>query len=278
MQPTITQLISTHSTALSATSDSPRLDIELLIMHCCNLTREALFTHPHYTPTQTQRDCITRAVERRRQGEPIAYLIGYKPFWNAELVVTPDVLIPRPETEHLIEWALNTFSEKDTLTVADLGVGSGAIAISLASEKPHWAIHATDASKQALHVAQQNAKKIALNNIHFFQGHWLQALPDKNYDLIISNPPYIRADDPHLKNLRFEPIDALISGKDGLDAIRDIIQTAPPYLKPGGYLAFEHGFDQAEQVQQLLRDAQYNNIETHHDLADLPRFTIATRV
>ena len=195
------------------------------------------------------------------------------------LKVTPNVLIPRPETECLVEWILARYTnnQKQTFKVADLGVGSGAVALALAKERSNWIVHATDYSNNALKIAKENANSYHLTNVHFFHGKWCDALPNNDYDIIVSNPPYIDSNDKHLKHLAFEPIDALDGGKKGLDAIKMIIHQAKNYLKERGLLIFEHGYDQQEAIQYFLKEAKYRYIEDHNDLANLPRYYTAQK-
>ncbi len=278
MNTTIKTIIRSLSEQFSSISDTPRLDAEILLIHALQKPREFLFAHPEYEPSKKEITIINQCAQRRDSGEPVAHITGHKEFWSLDLTVTSDTLIPRPETECLVEWVLNTFPRDKKLTIADLGTGSGAIAIALAHEQPHWIIHATDISEQAVVIAKQNAKRYQLNNIVFYSSRWFAALPQQEYDIIVANPPYVASNDPHLKQLQFEPQSALESGKDGLDDIRIIINNASGYLVEGGTLAFEHGCDQGNQVQELLQQAGFQGVELHHDLADLPRFTTAKRV
>ena len=272
---TIEDALANNMEAFKAVSDTAHLDAELLIAHVTGLSRAALFTHPEQALTEQQENHLKQLAERRLQNEPIAYITGYKEFWDLNLKVTPDVLIPRPETECLIEWILEHYTNDQKLKVADLGVGSGAIALSLAKERPNWIIHATDYSRNALHIAKENAQKYRLANVYFFHGAWCNALPSNNYDIIVSNPPYIDSNDKHLKHLAFEPVDALDGGKHGLDAIKLIIDQAKNYLKKTGLLIFEHGYDQHEAIASFLKEAGYNSIEDHNDLANIPRYYTA---
>lgn len=271
---TIDTLIKKYTDALKSISDTARLDAEILIAWTANLTRTALFTHPETALTAAQEKKLHDLILRRLKGEPIAYLIGHKAFWDMELNVTADVLIPRPETECLIEWILENYTDTH-LKIADLGVGSGAIALALAKERPTWTVHATDYSHKALSIAKANAEKYHLKNLHFFHGAWCKALPEKNYDIIASNPPYIESHDSHLKHLSYEPIEALDGGDDGLDDIKMIIHEAKSYLKNSGLLIFEHGFDQQNIILKFLKEAGYHNINGHKDLAKQPRFVTA---
>lgn len=259
-------------TQLTPYSESFKLDTELLMMYILKKSRTELLVDEQEHLSSFQENELKTLVQRRIDGEPIAYLIQSQPFWTMDLTVTKDTLIPRPETECLIDYVLNKFDPKETIKCADLGTGTGAIAIAIALEKPHWKIHATDLSENALIVAKKNAKKYNINNISFFQGDWFLALPPQKYDFIISNPPYISENDPHLTALKYEPLSALVSGKKGLNALAEIISTAKNYLKKNAFLLVEHGYNQSEDVYQLFQKAGYSNIETHTDLAGVPRF------
>jgi release factor glutamine methyltransferase len=221
---------------------------------------------------------FTNWVARRAAGEPVAYLLGSREFYGRDFAVSPAVLIPRHETELLVELALAklpSLSKDDPPSLLDLGTGSGCIAITLALEVPHAQVNAVDASSQALVVAQKNA--VALKaRVDFREGSWFEPLAGSRFDLIVSNPPYIKADDPHLVqgDVRFEPPSALASGPDGLDDIRTIIATAPDYLKPGGWLLFEHGYDQAEAMVVVMEQGGFSPIEQHQDLAGIVRVTL----
>lgn len=270
----VNDLIKLLTQKLAAISDTPRLDSELLIAHVLQKNRTWLFTYPEYELTEIQQQRLQQDLERRLQGEPMAYILGYKEFWGLELKVDPKVLIPRPETEQLVDWILTQF-EHSALHVADLGVGSGTIAIALAVERPAWTIDATDYSADALAAAKENAQRYQISNIHFYSGNWFAALPQKKYDLIVSNPPYIAEQDVHLSALSYEPSSALCAGADGLHAIRTIVKPAPDYLVDSGYLVLEHGYDQADAVTELLKQRGFTDIQSHRDLAHQPRFVTA---
>lgn len=255
---------------LAKHTDTPQLDAELLLMHALNKTRTQLFVSLDDELTDAHSlDCL---VDRRMKGEPIAYILGHQPFWTMDLIVSQETLIPRPETECLVEWVLNHFSNQKNLTVVDLGTGSGAIALAIARENPPWIVHATDKSSGALSIAKQNAEKYHIENISFYSGDWFDALPGKKYDLIISNPPYIADNDSHLNQLTYEPLSALTSGKNGLEAITKIIQQARHFLLPNGYLVIEHGYDQADAVFALFASAGFSDIKNHCDLSGVSRF------
>lgn len=263
------------SEKLKTISSSPRLDAELILMKVLKKTRAEIFLEKEFNFSDNQKKQLDQIVERVLAGEPLAYIFGVKEFWSLNLKVTRDVLIPRADTENLVEFVLQKFGTKKSLKLADLGTGSGAIAIALAQENPEWQIHASDFSGAALAVAQENARTHQIKNIEFFSGDWCGALPLRDYDVIVSNPPYIAQNDSHLTALQFEPQTALISGDQGLDDLIKIVEQAPFYLKNTGYLILEHGFDQAEAVQEILMANDFTDIESHCDLAGNFRFTVA---
>jgi len=254
--------------ALAACSPTPRLDAEVLVMHACGIGRSELITRHDAALTDEQQNRLEGLLVRRKRGEPVAYITGTREFWSMELDVTPGTLIPRPETELLVEKALEHIPRDAEWTIADLGTGSGAVALAIAKERPRCRVVATDSSPAALDVARSNAEKFALTNVEFREGDWFAALAGGTFDMILSNPPYIRAGDPHLKqgDVRFEPATALVAGAEGLDAIRHIARHAREFLKPGGWLLFEHGWDQAEAIGDYLRQQGYRNIVSHTDL------------
>jgi len=260
---------------LRETSPTPRLDAEVLVMHVCRLDRVGLIMHRRTVLAARQEQQLEELLARRGRGEPVAYLTGVREFWSMKLDVSPAVLIPRPETELLVEQALALIPREAFWTVADLGTGSGAIALAVARERPRCRVIATDISPEALEVAGSNAEKSGLKNIEFRQGDWLAAFSGETLDMILSNPPYIRSDDPHLKegDLRFEPQRALNAGPDGLEAIRRIALDGRRHLKPGGWLLLEHGWDQAVAIGDLLRRHGYRAIVCHPDPAGLDRVT-----
>jgi release factor glutamine methyltransferase len=229
--------------------------------------------------TGEQQNQLEGLLARRQRGEPVAYITGTREFWSMELNVTPATLIPRPETELLVEKTLEHIPCDAALAIADLGTGSGAVALAIAKERPRCRVIATDSSPAALDVASSNAEKFGLTNIEFREGDWFAPLAGDTFDMIVSNPPYIRAGDPHLKqgDLRFEPATALVSGDDGLDAIRHITRHAREFLKPGGWLLFEHGWDQADAAGEILRRQGYRDIVSHADLAGHARVTACRR-
>lgn len=256
--------------------EEARREAELLLEHVLGRDRAWLFSHAADVP---EADAVARfsdILARRVQGEPLAYLVGHAGFWTLDLAVSPATLIPRPETELLVELALERLPRDTPLRVADLGTGSGAIALALASERPNAQVIATDASAAALEVARQNARRNQLANVDFREGDWFVPLRGEHFHLIASNPPYIADADPHLSrgDLRFEPPTALSSGSDGLDAIRHLAAHAPRHLLPGGWLLLEHGCDQGEAVRKLLCAAGFLGVETRQDLEQRDRISL----
>jgi release factor glutamine methyltransferase len=257
--------------------DTKRLDAEVLLCHVLRHDRVYLHSHREHELTAAQQACFAELLRRRAAGEPVAYLVGEKEFWSMRLEVSPETLIPRPETELLVSEALRRLPDDAAGTVADLGTGSGAVALALASERPHLQVVATDASAAALAVARRNARRHGITNIEFRQGDWLAALANERYAMIVSNPPYIPVDDPHLRqgDVRCEPQQALAAGDDGLAALRAIGAGARAHLEPQGMLLLEHGFDQDTAVKRLLTGLGYIRITLQRDLAGLPRVTSA---
>ena len=276
MTPSIKQAL--DSTVIELTqSDSPRLDAELLLSHVLDVDRSYLFTYPERELTETEHHCFKSLIARRAQSEPVAYLIGKKSFWDLELIVTPAVLVPRPETELLVEAALELGAADRPLNLADLGTGSGAIALALAKSRPGWQVLAVDVSPEALAVARQNAENIKVDNLDFSQGSWCAPLQSKSFDLIISNPPYVAPGDPHLQDgdLPFEPKLALQADDEGFAAFHAIAKSARDCLVPGGWLLLEHGYDQQDQLKSILREYGYQEITGRADLAGSDRIVIA---
>ena len=258
-------------------SDTARLDAELLLAHILEQTRAYLGAHREVCPTPELVGRYQDFIRRRAQGEPIAYLTGEREFWSLPLSVTPDVLVPRPETELAVERCLALYGMRPA-NVADLGTGSGAIALALAHERPTWQIVATDRSDAALQVAQRNAARLGLRGIRFARGDWLKALTSTgrpSLDLIVSNPPYVAAGDPHLIDLKYEPALALTPGASGMEALEAILRAAPPCLVPGGWLVLEHAHDQREKLAGALVAAGYARVRCHTDLAGQDRVTEA---
>ncbi|HJT96974.1 MAG TPA: peptide chain release factor N(5)-glutamine methyltransferase [Rhodanobacteraceae bacterium] len=256
-----------------------RLDAELLLAHALGVSRAALYARPEHEPDAVEQDAFERLAAARERGEPVAYLIGRREFWSLDLDVTPDVLIPRPETELLVERALLRIPTAREVRVADLGTGSGAIALAIARERPQARVLATDASERALEVARGNAERLGLANVSFAHGDWGAALGDVLFDVVVSNPPYIARGDVHLAlgDLRFEPESALVSGDDGLDAVRRIVADAPGHLAPGGWLALEHGWDQGSRARALFEAEGFAGIASVRDGAGHERVTEGQR-
>ncbi|QLQ31652.1 MAG: peptide chain release factor N(5)-glutamine methyltransferase [Candidatus Thiothrix singaporensis] len=273
-QQNLRQLLTAASGRLASTSPSARADAEILLAHCLQKPRSYLFTWPEKEVGQTLSAEFTRLIDARERGVPVAYLTGFREFWTLNLKVTPDTLIPRPETELLVETALAKLAGKQT--VLDLGTGTGAIALALACEHPALHIIATDISPAALAVARENAQTHTIHNVQFILSDWFSALPAQHFDLIASNPPYIEVQDPHLAqgDVRFEPSGALVSGEDGLHDIRQIIQEAPQWLANGGWLLLEHGYNQRLAVTGLLRSAGFQEVRCLPDLAGNDRVSL----
>lgn len=262
---------------LKPNSDVALLEASILLAYVLNKDRSYLYAYPE---TIISSDVLARyqaLLTERARGVPIAYLVGTQEFWSLALEVNSATLIPRPETELLVEATLNLFPADAVCTIADLGTGSGAIAIALAKERPQWQLYAVDRESHALDVAKRNAASLNLNNIIFYEGDWCAPLTENVFDAIISNPPYLAENDPHLTALTHEPLTALVSGLNGLTALQQIIMDARRYLKPGGWLVLEHGYDQKNSVSALLETHHYNSITSMVDLAGQPRVAIARR-
>lgn len=275
---TIAAALASGRRRLGATAENAGLDAEVLLMTVLDRDRAHLRTWPEKLLTPEQAGEYAALIERRRAGQPMAYLTGEREFWSRSFRVAPGVLIPRPETELLIELALAVIPADQPADLLDLGAGSGIIAITLAIERTRSSVAAVEVSPEALAIARANAERFGAVNLQLVQGDWLAPLrPGERFDLIVSNPPYIAEDDPHLRqgDLRHEPSLALVSGPAGLTALRGIIDQAREFLKPGGALLLEHGYDQAEPVAMLLRDQGYDPIDHHSDLQRHRRATMA---
>lgn len=253
---------------------SPELDTQLLLAHVLAVPRARLKSHPEDVPQPSQIQHYRRLLARRAAGEPLAYLTGYRDFWSLRLRVGPAVLIPRPETELLVECALALHPAPEAY-VADLGTGSGAVALALSSERPGWRLIATDLSEQALAVARANAARLAVAGVEFRLGDWYEPLAGERFDLIVSNPPYVAADDPALAApaLAYEPRAALTCGADAFESLRRIVRGARGHLAPGGWLLLEHGAAQGAQVREALVLAGFASVRSHRDLAGHERVT-----
>jgi release factor glutamine methyltransferase len=260
---------------LEGISDSPVLDAELLLAHVLGRPRAFLRAHADDAVLPADHDRFRWLLARRLAGEPVAYLTGKRGFWSLDLEVDPDVLVPRPETELLVEIALDAMADRPAPQILDLGVGGGAIAIALAVEMPSARITAVDTSAAALAVARRNATRAGVENIEFLQGDWCQPLAGRRFDAIVANPPYLAADDPHLPALAHEPAVALVAGPTGLEALAEIVADAPGRLHPGGIVILEHGSGQGAAVREMCARAGLEAVETRRDLAGHERATLA---
>lgn len=270
-------LLDTASARLYDVSDSPRIDAEVLLQYAVEHDLAWLIAHNKDPATSAHKQQFEHLIQQREQGQPIAYLTGKKSFWSLELSVNPSVLIPRPDTEILVEQALELIPTDAPLSILDLGTGSGAIALSIAKERPSCKVTAVDLHNQVLATATDNAKYAKLTNVQFINSNWYAQLnTDQYFDLIVSNPPYIDSKDPHLTrgDLRFEPRTALVSGHHGLADLQHIIRQAPKHLKQGGYLLVEHGNQQAAEVAKLFQHYMFFNVSLHNDLNQQPRVTL----
>jgi release factor glutamine methyltransferase len=265
MPPTVRQAL--------AQSGLVPVDAKALLAHAMGRNRSWLAAHDDEALTPAQAQAFFTLCRRRVDGEPVAYLTGTREFWGLELAVTPDVLIPRPETETLVEFALAKLPRDRPVCILDLGTGSGAIALALAHDRPNATVLATDRSDAALAVARNNAQRLQLTNVEFAAADWYSGVPAEHWDLIASNPPYVGAVDPYLQegDLRFEPASALSSGLDGLAALRVIVGGARDRLVAGGWLVVEHGHDQSEAVRDLFRAAGFADVSASRDLAGISR-------
>ena len=260
--------------SLRDVSDSPRLDAELLLGCVLGLPRAGLMARSDEPVAAERERAYEGLIDRRLQGAPVAYLTGTREFWSLPLTVTPAVLVPRPETELLVELALERMPSVGS--VLDLGTGSGAIALAIASERPGVRLTGVDISPAALEVAIQNSRQLGLTHINWRLGSWFEAVPGEKFDIIVANPPYVAAADPALQTLRAEPAIALSAGPTGLDALCDIARTAASHLKDCGWLLLEHGSDQATQVARLLDGHGFTGVRSHVDFSGKPRVTLGT--
>ena len=253
-------------------SESPRADAELLLMHVLDVNRAWLYTWPEKSLTESQQDSLNKLLARRIEGHPIAHLTGVREFWSLPLRVAPSTLIPRPDTETLIEWVLD-LDLPDAARAIDLGTGTGAISLAIKSEYPAWSVEAVEFDVDAYALAQSNASRLELD-IHLIHGSWFERV-NGHFDLIVSNPPYIDPDDNHLAegDVRFEPASALVAEQSGLADLFHIIDHAPDYLKPDGWLLLEHGYDQAEAVCDYLHQRGFVNVQNRCDLGGNPRIS-----
>ena len=245
-------------------------DISKLLSLALNKTQEQLYANLDYQLVDTELSVLLSYIDQRKKGKPFAYIKGSQGFYDLDFIVSPATLIPRPETELLIDITLNLLDKNKNLKVLDLGTGSGVIAITISEKRPKWKLSATDLSLDALNIARLNSTK----KIDFYCGSWFDPVPPETFDLIVSNPPYINEHDPHLQDLRYEPIEALVSGDDGLNDIREIITKSTLFLNSGGYLLLEHGYDQKDRIVKLLEES-YTSIKTFKDLNKVDRAILA---
>ena len=268
---TTRSLLAEAADALAGSSG--RREAELLLAHVLRRSRAWLYAHADDAHADEIGQRFRALVARRAKGEPVAYLTGHRQFWSLDLAVTPDVLIPRPETELLVELALERLVREEETHVADLGTGSGAVALAIAHELPSARVLATDVSAAALTVAGANGEALGLRNVEFARGDWFAAVGARTFDLVVANPPYVADDDPHLAqgDVRFEPRTALAAGADGLDAIRAIVQAAPEHIEYGGSLLIEHGYEQGAAVRALLESSGFIEVFTALDLEQRER-------
>ena len=260
---------------LAPTSASPWLDAELLLARVLDVERSYLFAHPEDTMDSATAERFSTLMLRRASGYPMAYIMGEKEFWSMTLTVSPETLIPRPETEIIVAQTLQRIPLHSEMEILDLGTGTGAVGLAIARERPLCHVVATDISAKALAVARVNSHKLGVPNIEFVLGNWLEPVASQKFDLIVSNPPYIASDDPHLADLEHEPICALEAGADGLDAIRKIVFGAGKVMKYGGHLILEHGAEQANDILEMYRAGDWTDISDVKDYAGMPRVVIA---
>jgi release factor glutamine methyltransferase len=269
----IRDLLDEATERLSGSSDSPRLDAQILLAHVLDATRTQLVLRAEESLDEAQIARFWSMLEERRIGVPVAYLIGYRDFWNSRFEVTPAVLIPRPETELLVETALQWLRDVQNPRVLDLGTGSGAIGLSIAIERPDAVADLVDRSAEALAIAEKNRVRLRADNVRTLLGDWFTPVAGRKYDLIVSNPPYIAPGDAHLAALRYEPTLALVAPDDGLADLYRIVGEASPHLLSGGRLLLEHGYDQAAAVRRSLRTAGFGEIRSFMDLGGIERAT-----
>jgi release factor glutamine methyltransferase len=270
---TIADTVKHAAQTLDPHSESPRLDAELLLANILGLSRSALIARGEEPVDSSDERAYAELIAKRAGGVPVAYLTGSREFWSLPLEVSPAVLVPRPETELLVEHALALLPSDEACSVLDLGTGSGAIALSIAHERPRWSVTGVDASPAALEIAVHNSHNLNLA-LQWRLGHWFDAVPGERFHLIVANPPYIAAADPALKALGAEPAAALIAGPTGLEALRAIIAEAPKHLYASGWLALEHGITQAQDVALALKQHGFESIRTYPDFSGRPRITL----
>ncbi|MEJ2129548.1 MAG: peptide chain release factor N(5)-glutamine methyltransferase [Woeseiaceae bacterium] len=273
----IEQAVLAATEKLRDVSDAPRLEAELLMARAINMPRSFLFAHPEDELDDASLQRLDDSVNRRVSGEPMAYITGIREFWSMELAVSPSTLVPRPETELLVDVALRNISRKAEWDILDLGTGSGAVALAIGRERALCSITATDISEDALAVARENANRNSIPNVEFLQGDWTGPVAGRTFHVIVSNPPYVRDDDEALEKLTAEPLSALAAGDKGLDAIAVIARDCPAILADDGLLVLEHGAEQEQLVAELLKQHGWANIRCYKDYSGLPRVTSANR-
>ena len=271
----IQQALQQASLRLAESSPSATLDAQILLTFVLQCNTAHLAAWPEKNLSEEQQAHYQQLIQQRQQGLPVAHLTGLREFWSLNFLINNSTLIPRPETETLVEFILTKFSDRENLTMLDMGTGTGAIAIAIAIEKPGWKIVASDISEQALKLARQNSHNHQTDNITFIHSDWFSNINRNDFDIIVSNPPYIAADDPHLKqgDVRFEPQSALISGTTGMDDIEQICLHAKNYLTKNGWLIIEHGYNQKQQVADCFAKNSFTEIEQKQDLSGHTRMT-----
>jgi len=271
----IKNIMSDLSVKLSKVSSSPELDSEILLMKALRVSRAYLYTYNEKVIPDSKKKLLEELVNRRMNKEPIAYILGKKEFWSRDFYINQHTLIPRPESEMLVELVIQANARKKISSILELGTGSGCISVSLAKELSHSQIVSTDICAKALEVANKNAQHYGVNNISFIKSDWFNKLDNQKFDCIVSNPPYIREDDPYLSELTFEPSKALVSGDDGLKAIEIISSNAAEYLSPEGKIFIEHGKYQKKEIQKIFELNNWRDIICLRDYGGLPRITTA---
>jgi release factor glutamine methyltransferase len=272
----IEKALSEATARLGEVSDAARLEAELLLARAIDMPRSFLFAHPEDVLDDAALQRLQSTLARRLDGEPMAYITGTREFWSMELIVSPATLVPRPETELLVDIVLRDVPRKAAWQILDLGTGSGAIALALARERQLCHVTATDVSADALAVARQNANQLSIANVEFVEGYWAEPVAGRTFNMIATNPPYVAAGDAALESLRSEPLSALAAGADGLDAIRILAKECPSIIAAGGLLVLEHGADQKEAVAEVLSSYGWQSIQCYDDYSGLPRVTSAS--
>lgn len=271
----IQQALQYANDSLHASSPSARLDAQVLLTHTLQCNSAHLMAWPEKALDDKQLNDYQQLITQRVNGTPVAHLTGQREFWSLDFFVNDSTLIPRPETETLVEFILDKFSHHNSLNLLDLGTGTGAIAIAIAHEKPNWSLTASDKSSDAITLCEKNSESHNIKNLTITQSDWFENINDKNFDVIVSNPPYIAINDPHLTqgDVRFEPESALTSGEDGMDDIAYLCEQTPNHLKSNGWLIIEHGYNQQQAVAECFTKNHYRNIIQQQDLSNQPRMT-----